>query len=261
MTALMRRLFRLLIILLCLIPAALLLYTLAAFGALLWPRPVTIAETNLVIYACDNGVHTDLVLPVNAGGVDWRQVFPPGQFAAPITEFDHVNIGWGSRDFYLNTPTWADVEIGRALKALLWDETVLRVDYRWRPQPGEACGMWRVSVADFGRIAAANAFSDIYAMGAAPLFALNLVGWPRDKLPFDLLGDVLRGGQDIAAAAGAFILGGHSIDDPEPKYGMVVLGEVHPDRLVTNARARPGDAPGVMRDAYLAHRSRLAETG
>lgn len=94
---------------------------------------------------------------------------------------------------------------------------------------------------DFGRIAAANAFSDIYAMGAAPLFALNLVGWPREKLPFDLLGDVLRGGQDIAAAAGAFVLGGHSIDDPEPKYGMVVLGEVHPERLVTNARARVGD--------------------
>ena len=94
---------------------------------------------------------------------------------------------------------------------------------------------------DFGRIAAANAFSDIYAMGAAPLFALNLVGWPRDELPFELLGDVLRGGQDIAAVAGAFVLGGHSIDDPEPKYGMVVLGEVHPDRLVTNARARAGD--------------------
>ena len=94
---------------------------------------------------------------------------------------------------------------------------------------------------DFGRIAAANAFSDVYAMGATPLFALNLVGWPREKLPFDLLGEVLRGGQEIAAAAGAFILGGHSIDDPEPKYGMVVLGEVHPDRLVTNAGARVGD--------------------
>ena len=95
---------------------------------------------------------------------------------------------------------------------------------------------------DFGRIAAANAFSDVYAMGATPLVALNLVGWPRDTLPYDLLGEVLRGGADVARAAGAFVLGGHSIDDPEPKYGMAVVGEVHPDRIVTNAGARPGDA-------------------
>jgi len=95
---------------------------------------------------------------------------------------------------------------------------------------------------DFGRIAAANAFSDVYAMGATPLIALNLVGWPRDKVPLELLGDVLRGGQDIAREAGAFVLGGHSVDDPEPKYGMVAIGEVHPARIVTNAGARPGDA-------------------
>ena len=94
---------------------------------------------------------------------------------------------------------------------------------------------------DFGRIAAANAFSDVYAMGATPLLALNLVGWPRENVPFELLGEVLRGGADIAREAGAFILGGHSIDDPEPKYGMVVIGEVHPDRIVTNAGAKPGD--------------------
>ncbi len=95
---------------------------------------------------------------------------------------------------------------------------------------------------DFGRIAAANAFSDLYAMGATPLFALNLVGWPRDKLPYDLLGEVLRGGADIAQEAGAFVLGGHSVDDPEPKYGMVAIGEAHPNRIVTLARARAGDA-------------------
>jgi len=94
---------------------------------------------------------------------------------------------------------------------------------------------------DFGRIAAANAFSDVYAMGGTPLLALNLVGWPRDTLPYELLGDVLRGGADIAKEAGAFVLGGHSIDDPEPKYGMVAIGEVHPHRLITLARARPGD--------------------
>ena len=94
---------------------------------------------------------------------------------------------------------------------------------------------------DFGRIAAANAFSDVYAMGATPLLALNLVGWPRDKLPYELLGDVLRGGADIAREAGAFVLGGHSVDDPEPKYGMVAIGEVHPDKIATLARAQAGD--------------------
>jgi selenide, water dikinase len=94
---------------------------------------------------------------------------------------------------------------------------------------------------DFGRIAAANAFSDVYAMGGTPLLALNLVGWPRDKLPYELLGDVLRGGADIAKEAGAFVLGGHSVDDPEPKYGMVAIGEVHPHRVITLARARAGD--------------------
>jgi selenide, water dikinase len=95
---------------------------------------------------------------------------------------------------------------------------------------------------DFGRIAATNAFSDVYAMGAVPLFALNIVGWPRERLPLELLGDVLRGGADVARAAGAFVVGGHSVDDPEPKYGMVVIGEVHPERMVTIAGARPGDA-------------------
>jgi len=95
---------------------------------------------------------------------------------------------------------------------------------------------------DFGRIAAANAFSDVYAMGGTPLLALNLVGWPRDTLPYELLGDVLRGGADIAKEAGAFVLGGHSVDDPEPKYGMVAIGEVHPHRVITLARARAGDA-------------------
>jgi selenide,water dikinase len=94
---------------------------------------------------------------------------------------------------------------------------------------------------DFGRIAAANAFSDVYAMGATPLLALNLVGWPRGNLPLELLGEVLRGGQEIARQAGAFVLGGHSVDDPEPKYGMVAIGEAHPDRIVTLSRARPGD--------------------
>jgi selenide,water dikinase len=96
---------------------------------------------------------------------------------------------------------------------------------------------------DFGRIAATNALSDIYAMGARPLFALNLVGFPRDLLRDqpDILGDILRGGGDVVRAAGAVTIGGHSIDDAEPKYGLCVLGELPPDAIVRNATARPGD--------------------
>ena len=94
----------------------------------------------------------------------------------------------------------------------------------------------------FGRIAAANAFSDVWAMGGRPLFALNVVGWPVGKLPMEMLGEVLRGGAETAALAGASILGGHSIDDPEPKYGLAVTGLVHPDRILRNVGARPGDA-------------------
>ena len=95
--------------------------------------------------------------------------------------------------------------------------------------------------ATWGAIAAANALSDVYAMGGRPLFALNLVGWPRDRLPFELLGEVLRGSADITSRAGCLVLGGHSIDDPEPKFGLAVVGEVHPDRMLTNTAARPGD--------------------
>lgn len=94
--------------------------------------------------------------------------------------------------------------------------------------------------ADWGAITAANALSDIYAMGATPLFALNLVGWPRGKLPYELLGEVMRGAGEITAQANCLMLGGHSVDDPEPKFGMCVIGEAHPDRLLTNANARPG---------------------
>jgi selenide,water dikinase len=94
----------------------------------------------------------------------------------------------------------------------------------------------------FGRIAAANAFSDVWAMGGRPLFALNVVAWPVGKLPMEMLAEVLRGGADAARLAGASILGGHSIDDPEPKYGLAVTGLVHPDRVLRNVGARPGDA-------------------
>ena len=93
---------------------------------------------------------------------------------------------------------------------------------------------------DFGRIAAANALSDVYAMGGRPLVAVNLVGWPRDLLPAELLTEVLRGGADLARSAGCHVGGGHSIDDPEPKYGMAVTGLADPDRLLRNDSAAAG---------------------
>lgn len=95
---------------------------------------------------------------------------------------------------------------------------------------------------DWGRIAATNALSDVYAMGGAPLLALNLVAWPREGLPFELLARVLEGGAEVVTRAGALVAGGHSIDDAEPKYGLAVVGTVHPDRVLTNAAARAGDA-------------------
>lgn len=94
---------------------------------------------------------------------------------------------------------------------------------------------------DYGRVAAANALSDVYAMGGRPLFALNLVAFPRRHLGTDLLGEIVRGGSEKAAEAGIAILGGHSIDDEEPKYGLVVVGEVEVAKLVRNEGARPGD--------------------
>lgn len=93
---------------------------------------------------------------------------------------------------------------------------------------------------DWGRIAAANALSDIYAMGGRPLVAVNLLAWPRDTLPLELVREVLRGGLDIAGEVGCHVAGGHSIDDPEPKYGMAVTGTAHPDKLLRNGSAKPG---------------------
>jgi len=117
----------------------------------------------------------------------------------------------------------------------------------WRIAPDRAL----ISTADFitpvvddartwGQVAAANSVSDVYAMGGRPLFALNLVGWNSDELPIEMLGEVLAGGDDIAQAGGFAVVGGHTIDDPEPKYGMSVTGEVHPDRMLTNAGLKAG---------------------
>jgi selenide, water dikinase len=94
---------------------------------------------------------------------------------------------------------------------------------------------------DWGRIAAANALSDVYAMGGRPVLALNLTAWPGSTLPLEILAEVLRGGAAVAASAGCLVVGGHTIDDPEPKYGMAVVGLASPSRVLTISAARPGD--------------------
>jgi selenide, water dikinase len=93
---------------------------------------------------------------------------------------------------------------------------------------------------DWGRIAAANALSDVYAMGGTPLLAVNLLAWPRERIPFEVAGEVLRGGADVCALAATHLAGGHSIDDPEPKYGLAVTGIASPDRLLRNDAGVPG---------------------
>lgn len=127
-------------------------------------------------------------------------------------------------------------------------------------ETGDDAAVWRLSddralvvTADFitpvvddprlwGRIAAINSASDVYAMGGRPLLALNLVAWNTDELDDDVLASVLLGAEDAATEGGWVTVGGHTVDDPEPKFGLVVVGEVHPDRILTNAGLRPGDA-------------------
>lgn len=119
---------------------------------------------------------------------------------------------------------------------------------------------------NWGAIAAANALSDVYAMGGTPLFALNLVAWPRTGLSFALLGDVMAGAAEVAREAGCLLLGGHSIDDAEPKFGLAVTGEVHPERVMTNGGGKAGDflvltkplGTGLLTTALK--RDRLTET-
>ena len=94
----------------------------------------------------------------------------------------------------------------------------------------------------WGRIAAANAVSDVYAMGGRPILGLNLVGWNTDELSTEILLEVLQGAGEAAAEGGWITVGGHTVDDPEPKFGLAMVGEVHPDRILTNAGLRPGDS-------------------
>lgn len=139
-------------------------------------------------------------------------------------------------------------------------EAVTGSDLLVGPQTLDDAAVWRrsdgralVATTDFftpivddprtwGRIAAANAASDVYAMGGTPLFALNLSGWPRDELPLALLGEVLAGGAEIAAAGGWLVVGGHTIDSAEPLYGQAVIGEVDEDHILRNATGQAGHA-------------------
>jgi uncharacterized protein (TIGR02117 family) len=149
MVRIMRR-FGVAILILLILPP--LLYLGVAFGfAVATPRIDLPGGDGIAIYACDNGVHTDLVLPAAAGGAYWRTDLrsPGATYAAGLT---HVSLGWVSRVFYVNTPSWEDFEPMTALKALLWDETVLHVEYRAEPQPGEQCGAWVVGTEDYQRI-------------------------------------------------------------------------------------------------------------
>ena len=125
---------------------------------------------------------------------------------------------------------------------------------------GDDAAVWRIGrgralvlTADFitpvvddartwGRIAATNSVSDVYAMGGRPLLALNLVAWNFEELSNELLSEVLAGGEDTAQAGGFVVGGGHTVDDPEPKYGMAVVGEVSPSRMLRNSQLRPGNA-------------------
>jgi selenide, water dikinase len=138
----------------------------------------------------------------------------------PVTERDDVLVGFGTAD---------DAGVMRVRDDLALVQTV---DF-FTPIVDDPY--------DFGRIAATNALSDVWAMGGEPLSALSLVAWPLEQLGAGMLEDVLRGGHDAVTAAGAAIVGGHSIDDAEPKYGLAVTGLVHPDEVLTNAGGQAGD--------------------
>ena len=112
---------------------------------------------------------------------------------------------------------------------------------------------------EYGAIAAANVLSDVYAMGGEVLFALNIAALPPD-LPTDMMAEILRGGADVVRSVGAAIVGGHTIQDKEPKYGLAVTGLVHPDRILTKGGAWPGDALVLTKPLWNRHDHHGAET-
>ncbi|MCW2803061.1 MAG: selenide, water dikinase [Propionibacteriaceae bacterium] len=149
---------------------------------------------------------------------------PPGELEQMLGGLD----SWTSSDLLVGLESGDDAAVVR----IDGDRAVVTTADFFTPVVDDAY--------DFGRIAAANALSDVYAMGGRPIVAVNLVGWPRDVLPLELLREVLRGGMDIGREAGCHVAGGHSIDDPEPKYGMAVTGLADPARLLRNDAAVAG---------------------
>lgn len=153
----------------------------------------------------------------------------------------------------------SQVELAEAIKPLLGHPATKSADLLVGFENADDAGIFRLpngdalvltvdfftpivdSAYDWGRIAAANALSDVYAMGGRPLTALQIVAWPRETLPFSLLGEVVQGGADVMAEASTTIVGGHSVDDHEPKYGFAITGLVETGQQVTNSGAKAGD--------------------
>ena len=157
----------------------------------------------------------------------------------PLAKLEEMFASLGPAGFGTPTPATGDLLIGAAegddaaVLALDGDRALILTTDFFTPIVDDPY--------DWGRIAAANALSDVYAMGGRPLFALNLAAWPADGLDISLLGQVLRGGADVAAQAGCVVAGGHTIDDQVPKYGLAVVGLADPARLLRLDRAAPGD--------------------
>ena len=150
---------------------------------------------------------------------------PPGELESVLGTFD---LGAARGDLLIGTDTGDDGAVVR----IDGDRAVVVTTDFFTPVVDDAY--------DWGRIAAANALSDVYAMGGEPLVAVNLLAWPRDRIPFELAAEVLRGGADICRQASCYLGGGHSIDDREPKYGLAVTGLADPARLLRNDAAAPG---------------------
>jgi len=229
MLRVMRFLIRAILILVCLPLTALALYTAAAFGALLLAPEGSEPEEGVLIYACDNGVHTDLVVPVMAGGTDWRALFGQRAFVAPVTTYEDIAFGWGSRDFYINTPTWADLDIATALKSVLWDETVLHVEYLPEPVDRENCRPWRADPGAYARITR-HVRKDAAAVGCAAgaggaglwrarclLRGERAIHHPRDLQPVDRPGAQPRRG--AGRALDPLFLPGHMESANDFKVG------------------------------------------
>jgi selenide,water dikinase len=178
--------------------------------------PTTLSSTT--------GLSTTYRLTQYAHGGGCACKIPPGELEQLVFGLDP----WTSSDLLVGLSAGDDAAVVR----IDGDQAIVSTADFFTPVVDDAY--------DFGRIAAANALSDVYAMGGRPVVAVNLVGWPRDVLPMELLREVLRGGMDIGRAAGCHVAGGHSIDDPEPKYGMAVTGVADPNHLLRNDAARAG---------------------